>query len=99
MVFWIIYHRITKEEHPYIRYTEIKLFWLIAQEIYSSIIGATLIVGILLSGGQNLSQTFAFFHEGEEQDTADNQTGGAFDNQTGGAFDNQTGGAFDNQTG
>jgi hypothetical protein len=67
--------------------------------IYSSIIGATLLVGILLSGGQNLSQTFAFFHEGEEQDTADNQTGGAFDNQTGGAFDNQTGGAFDNQTG
>ncbi|CAN5610920.1 hypothetical protein BH23THE1_BH23THE1_23610 [soil metagenome] len=51
--------------------------------IYSSIIGATLIVGILLSGGQNLSQTFAFFHEGEEQDKADNQTGGAFDNQTG----------------
>jgi hypothetical protein len=35
--------------------------------IYSSIIGATLMVGILLSGGQNLSQTFALFHEGEEQ--------------------------------
>jgi hypothetical protein len=35
--------------------------------IYSNIIGATLIVGILLSGGQNISQTFALFHEGEEQ--------------------------------
>jgi hypothetical protein len=34
MVFRIIYHSITKEEHLYTSWREIKLFGLITQEIY-----------------------------------------------------------------